>query len=86
MPYSNQYATTTPKIFSVNSIDTNAPREEWLAVSVAQTGVIAFRIPVPTPLNTRAQNIQLAFCAEHCRHAPMIAQSAPKPMVEVRPK
>lgn len=40
-----------------------APREEWEAVSVAQTGVMAFRTPVPTPLNTRAQNIQFADCA-----------------------
>lgn len=41
-------------MFKVNSIDTNCPREVWAAVSVAQTGVMAFKIPVPMPFNTRA--------------------------------
>ncbi len=41
-------------MFSVNSIATNWPREVCSAVSVAQTGVIAFRIPVPIPLKIRA--------------------------------
>ena len=41
-------------MFSVNSMATNWPREVCSAVSVAQTGVIAFRIPVPIPLKIRA--------------------------------
>lgn len=57
--YSSQYATTTPKIFSVNSMATNCPRDLCSAVSVAQTGTIAFRIPVPHPLIRRALNHQL---------------------------
>lgn len=57
--YSSQYATTTPKIFSVNSMATNCPRDLCSAVSVAQTGTIAFRIPVPHPLIRRALDHQL---------------------------
>ena len=41
-------------MFSVNSMATNWPREVCSAVSVAQTGVMAFRIPVPMPLKIRA--------------------------------
>lgn len=57
--YSSQYATTTPKMFSVNSMATNCPRDLCSAVSVAQTGTIAFRIPVPHPLIRRALDHQL---------------------------
>lgn len=53
-PNPSQYATTTPKILLVNSMATNCPREVWEAVSVAQTGTMTFRIPVPMPLTTRA--------------------------------
>ena len=63
----------------------NAPLEVCEAVSVAHTGVIAFEIPVPTPLKTRAQNIQSAFCEEHCKVAPTMAQTLAKPMVAIRP-
>jgi len=41
----------------VNSIATNWPREVCSAVSVAQTGVMAFRIPVPIPFKVRARAI-----------------------------
>ena len=60
--YSSQYATTTPKMFSVNSMATNCPRDLCSAVSVAQTGTIAFRIPVPHPLIRRALDHQLYNC------------------------
>ncbi len=60
--YSSQYATTTPNMFSVNSMATNCPRDLCSAVSVAQTGTIAFRIPVPHPLIRRALNHQLYNC------------------------
>lgn len=56
---SSQYATTTPKILSVNSMATNCPRDLCSAVSVAQTGTMAFRIPVPQPLIRRASRGQL---------------------------
>lgn len=46
-------------MFSVNSMATNWPREVCSAVSVAQTGVMAFRIPVPMPLKTRALRFSL---------------------------
>jgi len=52
--YSIQYATTTPKIFNVNSMATNCPRDLCSAVSVAQTGTMALSIPVPHPLIRRA--------------------------------
>lgn len=51
---SSQYATTTPKMLRVNSMAMNWPRLVCSAVSVAQTGTMAFRIPVPTPLIRRA--------------------------------
>jgi hypothetical protein len=35
----------------------NCPRDVCSAVSVAQTGTIAFRIPVPIPLMNRAELI-----------------------------
>ena len=38
---------------------TNWPREVCSAVSVAQTGVMAFRIPVPIPLKIRAEHFSL---------------------------
>lgn len=57
--YSSQYATTTPKIFRVNSMATNCPRDLCSAVSVAQTGTMAFRIPVPQPFMRRARRGQL---------------------------
>ena len=43
----------------VNSMATNCPRDLCSAVSVAQTGTMAFRIPVPQPLMRRAQRGQL---------------------------
>ena len=46
-------------MFSVNSMATNWPREVCSAVSVAQTGVMAFRIPVPMPLKIRAVHFSL---------------------------
>jgi hypothetical protein len=49
-------------MFKVNSMDTNCPREVWAAVSVAQTGVMAFRIPVPMPFNTRAFQYSVSKC------------------------
>lgn len=64
---------------------TNCPREVCEAVSVAQTGVIAFRMPVPIPFRVRAQNIQLAFWEEHCNVAPMMAQTEASAIVLIRP-
>jgi hypothetical protein len=52
---SSQYATTTPKIFRVNSMAMNWPRLWWETDSVAQTGTMAFRFPVPKPLMRRAR-------------------------------
>jgi hypothetical protein len=99
--YSSQYATTTPNMFRVNSMAMNWPREVCSAVSVAQTGTMAFKMPVPKPLKTRAgicqlmyiavasafspHIIQLWFCAEVCKAAPTIVQAAPTAMVLIRP-
>jgi hypothetical protein len=57
---SSQYATTTPKIFRVNSMAMNWPRPVCGTLSVAQTGTIALRMPVPNPLIKRAR--------EPCQH------------------
>ena len=46
-------------MFSVNSMATNWPLEVCSAVSVAQTGVMAFKIPVPMPLKIRAVRFSL---------------------------
>lgn len=43
----------------VNSMATNCPRDLCSAVSVAQTGTMAFSIPVPQPLIRRAWRSQL---------------------------
>ena len=51
---SSQYATTTPKMLSVNSMAMNWPRLVCCTLSVAQTGTMAFSIPVPNPLIKRA--------------------------------
>ena len=101
--YSSQYATTTPKMLRVNSIETiqdqqqpmkqqrekndtpKAPRDVCDAVSVAQTGVMALRMPVPIPLKTRAQNIHSGFIAEHCKMAPTVAHMQATPIVLRRP-
>lgn len=45
-------------MFNVNSMETNAPRDVCEAVSVAQTGVMAFKMPVPMPLKTRAGDVR----------------------------
>ena len=52
---------------------------------MAHTGVMAFRMPVPIPLRVRAQNIHLAFWAEHWRVAPTMAQIEATAMVLIRP-
>ena len=62
-PNSSQYATTTPKILSVNSLAMNAPRDVCVATSALHTGTIALRCPVPIPLMMRAQHILWAAAA-----------------------
>jgi len=52
---------TTPKMLRVNSIAMNCPRDLCSAVSVAHTGTIEFKIPVPLPLTRRATIIQVWF-------------------------
>ena len=69
---------------------TNWPREVCSAVSVAQTGVIAFNMPVPIPLKIRAATFQLSanILSELLRtadHPGMILSRALKASTDNRP-
>lgn len=50
-------------MFKVNLTETNWPREVCSAVSVAQTGVIAFKIPILMLMKTRARLVSIADIA-----------------------
>lgn len=57
----------------------NWPREVCSAVSVAQTGTMAFKMPVPMPLTARAGKCQYVVlslaCLQVTSHVPHIIQS-----------
>lgn len=52
-------------MFSVNSIAMNCPLEVCDAVSVAQTGTMALRMPVPKPLIRRAVHQTVSMPLSH---------------------